>query len=168
MNRNTVHLELINLSHADDVQRLANDSAIAATSNVPYPYPKDGARTWITSEMDKQKQGTSYAFAILNEEKDFVGVVTLMSVNQHNATAGLGYWIGRPYWGKGYGSSAAHRCISYAQEELGIKEIGASCLEHNTASRRILEKVGFKEVGNRKKHEQGIILAYQWISDNQD
>ena len=56
----------------------------------------------------------------------------------------LGYWIGRPYWGRGYASFGVKAVLDFAFEELNLALVGSCALESNTASRRVLEKNGFR------------------------
>lgn len=62
----------------------------------------------------------------------------------------LGYWIGKPYWGHGYASEAAHRVIRFAFDELDAKLLTAGWFFDNPASGRILEKLGFKPSGSEE------------------
>jgi RimJ/RimL family protein N-acetyltransferase len=55
----------------------------------------------------------------------------------------LGYWLGRPFWGHGVGTRALTR---YLQEEP-IRPLYADPFEGNTASVRLLEKLGFERTG---------------------
>ncbi|MBI1775886.1 MAG: GNAT family N-acetyltransferase [Proteobacteria bacterium] len=49
-------------------------------------------------------------------------------------------------WGKGYASELTKFCLTLASEQLGLGEVKAFALPDNTASRRVLEKNGFKQV----------------------
>ena len=55
----------------------------------------------------------------------------------------LGFWIGKPYWGRGYATEAARALVGYAFDKLGLTQIVAGAFRENRASRRVLEKVGF-------------------------
>ena len=59
----------------------------------------------------------------------------------------LGYWIGVPYWHRGFASYAARDLVRIVFDEYGIEELHSSCLVRNTASFRVLEKTGFRHVG---------------------
>ncbi len=162
MSHSAIRLEPIAPRHAPSVQRLASDPAVGATSNVPSPYPQGGAEAWIASERDLRARERSFAFAVMDEAGALVGVVTLMVVDRASGTAGLGYWIGRPYWGRGYATAAACACVKFACEVLGITQIVAACLERNGASRRVLETAGFREVGPGPPDDRGAVLEYEW------
>ena len=124
-----VRLEPISLVHAEAVQTLASDPLIAATSNVPHPYPPDGALTWILWR------------------EALVGVCGVLNISGAPRRGELGYWIGVPYWNRGYASSAARYLVQRVFTEHGIEELYSSCLVRNRASFRVLEKTGFRHVG---------------------
>ena len=55
----------------------------------------------------------------------------------------LGYWLGKPFWGKGYMSESAREIIRHAFEELGMTTIWCGYYEGNYKSKRVQEKLGF-------------------------
>jgi ribosomal-protein-alanine N-acetyltransferase len=141
-----VRLEPISLAHAPDVQALAADPLIAATSNVPHPYPADGAVTWIRYTLAQRELGHEANFAILDRQQ-FVGVCGVLNISGTPRRGELGYWIGVPYWNRGYASSAARELVRIIFLEHGVQELHSSCLVRNAASFRVLEKTGFRHVG---------------------
>ncbi|HEX5761267.1 MAG TPA: GNAT family N-acetyltransferase [Thermoanaerobaculia bacterium] len=141
-----VRLAPIGMEHAPAVQALVSDPAIAATSNIPAPYPPDGAAAFIRDMAAKAAAGTDFAFAVLAGET-LAGVVGLHGVGGEPRGAELGYWIGRPYWGRGYATAAARLAVAFGFRELALDELRSSCLERNPASRTVLERAGFRQVG---------------------
>jgi [ribosomal protein S5]-alanine N-acetyltransferase len=139
-------LEPISLAHADAVQALASDPLIAATSNVPHPYPADGAVTWIRYTLAQRELGYEANFAILDDEA-LVGVCGVLNIAGTPRRGELGYWIGVPYWNRGFASYAARDLVRIVFDEYGIDELYSSCLVRNKASFRVLEKTGFRHVG---------------------
>lgn len=143
-----IRLEPIALAHAAAVQALASDARIADTSNVPHPYPSDGAVTWIRYTMALRDQGREINFAIVEEGTGtLVGVCGVLNIEGTPKRGELGYWIGVPYWGRGYASEAARELVRIVFEEQGLAALHSSCLVRNPASRRVLEKAGFRHVG---------------------
>ncbi|HEX9960992.1 MAG TPA: GNAT family N-acetyltransferase [Pyrinomonadaceae bacterium] len=59
----------------------------------------------------------------------------------------LGYLFGRGFWGKGFATEAARACLNYGFGKLDFREIIAITDLENTASRRVLEKIGFTRRG---------------------
>lgn len=55
----------------------------------------------------------------------------------------LGYWIGKPFWGRGYMPEAARELIRRAFEDLGMNTIRCGYFDGNQKSKRVQEKVGF-------------------------
>lgn len=55
----------------------------------------------------------------------------------------LVYHFARLFWGRGYATEAAGACLRYAFERLKAPMVIASIDKNNTASRRVLEKIGF-------------------------
>lgn len=155
-----VRIEPVNEAHEARVQQLATDPAVAATSNVPSPYPPDGARTWIARVQEKRKMGTIFAFAVVEPTEGLVGVCSLMGVNLAQRTGSLGYWIGRAYWGRGYATAAAQQVVSFAFAELDLVSVHATCLATNVASVRVLEKLGFECAGAGPIDTRGPTLAF--------
>ena len=58
----------------------------------------------------------------------------------------VGYWIGRPYWGRGYAPGAMAALIEHARRDLGTTAIWAGHYAGNTQSRRVMEKCGLTYV----------------------
>ena len=56
----------------------------------------------------------------------------------------IGYAIAREFWGKGYASEAARRFLKYGFNELNTDEIVAVAAPENSASRRVMEKIGMR------------------------
>lgn len=57
--------------------------------------------------------------------------------------AEIGYWIGRPHWGKGLIPEAVRRVQRYAFEELGLARLWCGYYDGNEKSKRVQEKCGF-------------------------
>src|SRR5918996_1248582 len=117
-----VRLEPISLAHAADVQALASDPLIAATSNVPHPYPSDGALTWIRYTLAQRQLGNEINFAIMVDD-GLVGVCGVLNITGTPRRGELGYWIGVPYWNRGYASIAAGELVRRMFEEHGLDEL---------------------------------------------
>lgn len=136
----TVRIELIAPEHEEAVQAYARDSHISATTTLPYPYPDGGAREWIAKSLKEREQGTLYEYAVIHEET-LVGVCGVLNISQGSGE--VGYWTGRPHWGKGYASQAVFILLEKAFGELNLNRTYAQCLLTNRASFRVLEKTGF-------------------------
>jgi [ribosomal protein S5]-alanine N-acetyltransferase len=61
--------------------------------------------------------------------------------------AELGYWIAPPLWGQGLMTEAARAVLRFGFESLGLHKVTVSCFVENVASRRVIEKLGFRPLG---------------------
>ena len=55
----------------------------------------------------------------------------------------LGYWLGKPFWGRGYMPEAAREILRNGFEDLGMNAIWCGYYEGNQKSKRVQEKLGF-------------------------
>ncbi len=143
-------------SDAPVIERLLNDRQIASnTWSIDYPYPKGKAAKWIESQNALRLTGDAYAFAICVTDEGFapylIGALGL-EINKGNHSAEIGYWIGRKYWNQGYCTEACGPLLDFAFERLGLRRVTSRHLARNPASGRVLEKLGFKREGLRRKH----------------
>ena len=59
----------------------------------------------------------------------------------------VGYWIGKPYWGKGICTEALKLVIDYCFNVKGFTALWGDYFPENPASGRVMEKCGFKDTG---------------------
>ena len=151
------------LEDAKRVAALVNDRRIAEnTARIPHPYTVDDATEWIRVAISQP--ATSYVITIAGEVIGACGLdmprphPPLSPAPAHGGGLGrgaregrqgaeLGYWIGVPFWGCGYASEAARGLIDHAFGDLGYEVLTASARVSNPASRRVLEKCGFRWTG---------------------
>jgi RimJ/RimL family protein N-acetyltransferase len=55
----------------------------------------------------------------------------------------VGYWVGKPFWGRGIASEALAQFTAVDTR----RPLHALVAEHNAGSRRVLEKTGFRVIG---------------------
>ena len=55
----------------------------------------------------------------------------------------LGYWIGKPYWGRGIMPETVREVLRHAFEDLGMQKVWCGYYEGNVKSKRVQEKTGF-------------------------
>ena len=138
-------LRPIALTDAARVQELAGDERIAdTTANIPHPYPDGEAERWLAEVAGQTAAGEQLSWAITAEES-LLGCVSLM--DSAGAEAELGYWVGVPYWGRGIATTAVSSVIACGFEHLGLVRIHARVLSRNTASARVLLRLGFSHTG---------------------
>jgi RimJ/RimL family protein N-acetyltransferase len=70
-----------------------------------------------------------------------------LQIEPGHALGELGYWIGVPYWGRGYATEAARALMRYGYSRLGLHRIQARHFLRNPASGRVMEKLGMSREG---------------------
>lgn len=133
---------------APAVETLAGAFEIAdATLTVPHPYPPGAAVEWIASHAARWETGAGVTFAIVErEEGAVVGAIGLAIVPKYRH-AELGYWVGVPFWNRGYCTEAGRAVLECGFRELGLHRIHARHLTRNPASGRVMQKLGMQLEG---------------------
>ena len=94
-----------------------------------------------------------------DEPQRFIGWVILIPLRDHH-TIEVGYRLGKTDWGKGYATEATAAVISHGFETLGLREITAVTDPQNTASQRVLAKLGFASSGKEYAYGQMLPIFY--------
>ncbi|MBS0409420.1 MAG: GNAT family N-acetyltransferase [Proteobacteria bacterium] len=133
---------------ADDAPRLAmlaSDIGVARmTAALPHPYPRSAAEGFVAhaAEADFARH---VAFAIDGEDGDLVGILGFQAKN--GPAPELGFWLGRPYWGKGYATEAATAALDWVRDEWGKRWVVAGHFVDNPGSGQVLINAGFLYTG---------------------
>lgn len=131
------------------IERLAGDEAVAAmTRSVPHPYPKGGAGSFIYGARVENAQGSALNFALapVSRPHEMIGFIGL---RDEAGAPTLGYWLGRPHWGRGLMSEAVDALVGTAFRFADLDSVTAQARIDNPASRRVLEKSGFAQTEER-------------------
>ncbi|MBB3020432.1 RimJ/RimL family protein N-acetyltransferase [Microvirga lupini] len=137
------------LADTQAIVRLAGEKAVAEmTARIPHPYHPDDAERFIFMSRRSNADGQGLQLAITPKGKpnSLIGMVGI-GPSAETGKPDLGYWLGTPYWGKGYVTEAVRALIdaffAYGEED----EITACARVINPGSRRVLEKCGFAYQG---------------------
>src|SRR5207244_1300970 len=81
-------------------------------------------------------------FAIVAKDSgELLGAIGQAIDRQHDHGE-MGYWIGLPYWNRGYCTEAARSVLAFAFAEIGLHRVFAHHLVRNPASGRVIQKIG--------------------------
>lgn len=107
-------------------------------------YAADAERSW--------EAGEEFHFAIL--EADLV--LGSIGLNRDpDGGAELHYWIRSDRTGRGYTTEAGERILKWGVEQLGVESFTLWAGVENRASRRVAEKLGFRDVGPLSDAKEG-------------
>lgn len=133
---------------APDVQRLAGAREVAHTTlHIPHPYPDGAAEQWIAAHTPAWAAGTLATYAItLGDGGALIGAIGLTVTREHRRGE-MGYWVGVPYWNRGYATEAGQALLRLGFEQLELHRIQARHLVRNPASGRVMRKLGMRPEG---------------------
>ena len=107
---------------------------------------------------EEARAGTDFTFFIFVHDggpERLAGGLTLSNIRRRAAQfTTLGYWMGEEYAGRGLMTEAVGMVLPFVFDTLGLHRVHAAFLPDNTASRRVLEKNGFREEGFAENYLQ--------------
>ena len=124
---------------------LAADKTVAErTANIPHPYGPNDAEAWYAARVE---QGGETVFAIRRRADGCIlGCIGLVPA-EGDEPMELGFFLGRPFWGQGYMTEAAHAAVEFVFGTLGEAALQAGAFPDNRASLRVQEKLGMTSAG---------------------
>jgi len=124
------------------------------TFRIPWPYTEADATTWVEERIQHRiDQPAETTFALRNPDGRLIGVAGADDLDVGTThRARLGYWLAKPYWGRGLMTEAVLRYVDYAFSELAVMRLTAEVFVWNGASARVLQKAGFTQEGRLRKH----------------
>jgi len=146
-------LRPLTLADAAEVQHLAGVWEVADTTlSIPHPYEAGLAEAWIATLADLYARSEQVVFAITaRPDGQLLGAIGLV-LRRTYSRAELGYWVGKPFWGRGYATEAATAVLRYGFASLALHRIHACHFARNPASGRVLQKIGMRQEGVARQH----------------
>jgi ribosomal-protein-alanine N-acetyltransferase len=150
-----VHLSEFHSSDKSALIAHLNDRDIYdRTLRIPFPYTENDADEWLVLVAKiTQQQGQPVHWAIRTADDALIGGCGFDGFQVGKShRAEIGYWLAKPYWGRGIMTAVVQRVCQHAFEEFGLAKITAHVFTLNPASARVLEKCGFVQEGLLRKH----------------
>jgi len=143
---------------------------------VPWPYPDNGVESFLNSSIFPDQGKSQWLWGIFekNNPNTLIGCVHLW---REGKPEHRGFWLGKPFWGKGYMTEAVFPIMDFAFHKLGFEKLIFANAVGNERSRRIKEKTGAKLIRiepakfvdpNLKEHEIWELNKTQWINRNKN
>jgi [ribosomal protein S5]-alanine N-acetyltransferase len=156
-----------------DVRRLLRRNAehLRPWSPIPRAGEDPSSLTEISKSILRQRRewskGEAFVFFVVSradqDARSLLGRVALTGVMRgafmNFMSSHLGYWIDRDQQGCGYMTEAVGEAVSFAFGALGLHRVQAAVMPQNTASLRVLAKLGFRKEGECVRYLQ---IAGRW------
>lgn len=152
----TPRLTLRDLHPADAprIARYVGDTRVARMlAAVPPPYAEADARDFVDGMRAANAGGQGLGLAIA-EKRDPDALIGVISFVGTAVVAEIGWWLGRPYWGRGFATEAAEALVRVAFLEPRLQRLTAGAFFDNPASLHVQDKVGFVRTGESERHNR--------------
>ncbi len=132
-------------SDAESLYKYASDPAVGPIAGWPPHKSVDESLGVIKNVLN----GAECYAITMKPNDEAIGAIEL-KLNGHTDKTDrddeceLGYWLGKPFWGKGIMSEAAREIIRHGFEEAGMSKIWVGYYEGNDKSKRVQEKLKFR------------------------
>ena len=141
---------------------IADEGVVRNLARAPWPYSADDARAFVSRPQDARRP----SFLLIHPSDGLA--IGCAGLGDHEGEAELGYWIARPFWGRGYATEAGQGVLEVARL-LGISRVCAGHFVDNPASGRVLRKLGFVPTGHTRPRlscaRGGEVPAHEYVLD---
>lgn len=111
------------------------------------PFSFEKTRKFLGAmEKSMQENGFCRWQVVEKTSGELIGTCGFGRIRETNEIE-LGYLFAQKHWGKGYATEIAQAALAYGFNKLGFREIIALTDLENTASQKVLEKIGFNKRG---------------------
>jgi ribosomal-protein-alanine N-acetyltransferase len=127
----------------ESLVRHANNGNVARQlrDRFPHPYTRADGESWLALAA-AQKPQNFFAIDVAGEAVGGIGVMPGHDVER--VSAEVGYWLGEGFWGRGIATAALAALVGHVFSTHDLTRLFALPFAHNLASRRVLEKAGFR------------------------
>ncbi len=140
----TIHIRTLVPSDKDAIYEYAKHKDLAKYTTLPSPYTLDNAIFFIGFTKRKIKKEQSFELGIIdNKTNRLIGMIGLSTIDKTNNSAEIGYWLGKPYWGKKVMKQAVPLMLNFGFKQQKFKRIYARVMHVNEPSINLLKKNGF-------------------------
>jgi [ribosomal protein S5]-alanine N-acetyltransferase len=155
------------LSDAPAIQRHFNNWNIIKNmaTVVPWPYPDDGAETFVKQQVEKIAAGEEtyqWVLVLRSGPGEAIGNIRFDARVDH-PKGNRGFWLAEPYWNRGLMTEAVLSVNDFAFRTLGVESFHVCNVASNEASRRVKQKTGAEFAGYIELlHHNGQTRSEKW------
>lgn len=138
------------VEHNDQHDLLAIHSSEEVTRYLPFSAwtSMADAKAWYQRTLMRHGEGNAMQFVMHHRALNrVVGTALLFHFEEESRRAEIGYVLGREYWGQGLAHEGLGSLLELAFVELGLRRLEAEINPRNSASGKVLRRLGFKQEG---------------------
>jgi RimJ/RimL family protein N-acetyltransferase len=133
--------------HLPAFERMLDDPDVKRFTRLPVPAPPGFPRTWLGRYEQGRRDGSSEAFAIVDDADEFLGCAMAFGIEADEGTAELGYVVAPSARGRGVATEALRLLTDWGFTERGLLRIELLISVDNLASIRVAERAGYVKEG---------------------
>ncbi|MYC29416.1 MAG: GNAT family N-acetyltransferase [Chloroflexi bacterium] len=121
-----------------------------------YDRTEADARAFVGRFLEWQEEMPRRRFQLalaLKSDNTLIGNCGIRRKCGNEWEADLGYELSSQHWGNGYATEAAAALVAFGYRQLGLERISSWCIADNSASSRVLERLGFRQEGRLRRNE---------------
>ena len=132
------------IGDAEAIARYLNDFEVAGNlARVPFPYHLSDARAWLRTRLPGlPPEATNFAIDLPGE-----GLIGQVGFHQGPDGPIIGYWLGRPFWGRGLMIEAVTASLDWLFSTTETQAVYSGVFHFNLASLAIQTRLGFTQTG---------------------
>ncbi|GLW16653.1 N-acetyltransferase [Streptomyces sp. NBRC 13847] len=163
----TARLDLRPVTH-DDLAAIHAYQRLPEVCRYLYwgPFDEAGSRASVAAKAARttlRASGDVLQFAVVVRASGvLVGDVTFVWKSREHRQGGIGYVFHPDHAGRGYATEASRALLRLGFEELGLHRVQAELDGRNTASARVLERLGMRREGHLRENE---FLDGEWADE---
>ncbi len=143
----TVTLKKHDRNYTEIMSKLISDVRVQKALGLNWQQVSiNGTRDFIDYIQGEERMGKQLSRVIFNEKEEFIGVITLKSIDRTKGIAHVGTWIGGDYWGLGYNELAKEAIFTLAFDELKLNQIFAGAALTNKRSIAAQKKLPYMQM----------------------
>nr|MDO8109105.1 GNAT family N-acetyltransferase [Candidatus Sigynarchaeota archaeon] len=146
-------LRPVELADLDEIMKWFNTYETRRFLLAFLPYSRAQEEEWIKTTITAANERTEFTFAITSKSRDdFLGTCSIRQFNWFNRSGVVGIAIHNPAnHDKGFGSDALLCLLKFGFRILNLHRIEISVFEFNERAKHVYEKIGFTEIGRKRK-----------------
>jgi RimJ/RimL family protein N-acetyltransferase len=113
---------------------------------------RDFVEMFVQQQAERPRRKFQFAITFPNDDR-VIGNCGIRRKPENDWEADIGYELAPAYWSRGYATEAALAMVNFGFQTLKLHRISAWCIAANTASARVLEKVGMQLEGRLRENE---------------
>ena len=133
--------------HLSAFEAMLVDAGVKRFTRLPVPTPPGFPRTWLARYDQGRRDGTSEAFAIVDDADGFLGCAMAFGIEADEGKAELGYIVAPAARGRGVATAAIRLLTDWGFTERGLLRLELLISVDNVASIRVAERAGYVKEG---------------------